>query len=140
VVRGTLGYPFFGEARRFLILCELGRQDEAREVLDTARREVQDDWLRQIFRCLAGELAPDQLIAYIATSDNPEQICEAYYYAGEVSLLVGNRQQARQWFQKAVDTGVELDRDTKVLTPMNEYELAQWRLSKLPASEPDPDQ
>jgi hypothetical protein len=35
-----------------------------------------------------------------------------------------------------VQTGVEFDPDTLLATPMNEYELAQWRLETLPAGVP----
>jgi hypothetical protein len=35
-----------------------------------------------------------------------------------------------------VQTGVAFDPDAALATPMNEYELAQWRLESLPASIP----
>ena len=135
-VRVLLGRPFYSDARHFLILRGQGRQREAQEVLAAALREVQDHWLRQIFRCLAGELGPDELVADGAARDNREQLCEAYYYAGEVCLLLDQPAQARNWFERCVQTGVEFDPDTAPATPMNEYELAEWRLASLFADDP----
>jgi tetratricopeptide (TPR) repeat protein len=133
-VRSLLGRPTFADARRFLILRELGRAEEARRVLDAALRDVQDDWLRQVLRCLAGEFAPEVLVADAKMRDHPEQICEALYYAGELRLLRDDDEAARAFFVRCVQTGLTFDPDTKQLTPMNEFELARWRLdSILPA-------
>ena len=60
-----------------------------------------------------------------------EQLCEACYYAGEVCLLQNRRGEARTFFQRCVQTGLEFDPDATFLTPMNEFELAQWRLESL---------
>jgi tetratricopeptide (TPR) repeat protein len=136
-VHTLLGRPFYSDARAFLILRELGHQQKAEEVLSAALREVENpSWLRQIFRCLAGQLSPDQLVADGTGRNNLEQLCEAYYYAGEVCLLAGDRDAARRWFERCVQTGVEFDPDTSLETPMNEYELAQWRLDTLSREAP----
>ncbi len=131
-VRALVGKPLYSEARRVLILDELGRHSESARVLKAALDEVDKPWLRQIFRCLAGAITPGELAAGGGADLTLEQRCEAYYYAGEVCLRSGELDQARTWFQRCVDTGVEFDLDTAALTPMNEYELAQWRLSTLP--------
>ncbi|MHC4093380.1 MAG: hypothetical protein ACYSVY_24430, partial [Planctomycetota bacterium] len=131
-VRIRLGRPFYSDARQYLILREQGRQREAQEVLGAALREVENpSWLRQIFRCLAGQLTPDELVADAVARNHPEKLCEAYYYAGEVCLLSEEPAEAREWFEQCVQTGVEFDPDTTLGTPMNEYELAQWRLESL---------
>jgi len=131
-VRIRLGRPGYWDARAFLILRELGRQEEAEKVLAAALRDVENpSWLRQVFRCLAGQLAPDELVADALARNNLEWLCEAYYYAGEVCLLSGRQAEARRWFEHCVQTGVEFDPDTELGTPMNEYELAQWRLESL---------
>ncbi|MBU0637327.1 MAG: protein kinase [Planctomycetes bacterium] len=127
------GRPWYSDARAFLILQQLGRPDEAQRILESARREVQEAWLRQILRCLAGQLSPDELVADGRARNNPEQLCEAYYYAGEVHLLMDDRAEAREYFQLCVQTGVEFDPDSGMGTPMNEWELARWRLDTLPA-------
>jgi len=134
-VRRLLGYPFYSDARRYLILWEQGRRHEAREVLAAALRDVENpSWLRQVFRCLAGELNPDELVADGVARNNLEQLCEAYYYAGEACLLAGDRAAACKWFEHCVQTGLDFDPDTAMGTPMNEYELAHWRLESLFAS------
>ena len=132
------GRPWYSDARTALILREQGRDQEAEEVLASALECVGDryPWLRQIFRCLAGELTPEELVA--DARDNHEQRCEACYYAGEACLAAGQTVAARRWFERCVQTGVEFDLDDFPLTPMNEYELAQWRLDSLPAN-PDSD-
>ena len=129
--------PWHSDARAFLILHELDRQPEAQEVLNAALRDVEDDWLRRILRCLAGDTPPPELVADGLARNNPEQLCEAYYYAAEVCLLAGDHDQARKWFEQCVQTGVEFDPDASAETPMNEFELAQWRLDSLFADRTD---
>jgi len=137
-VRIALGRPFYSDARWYLILRQRGEDSEADEVLHAALRDIgpQYPWLRQIFRCLAGELTPEELIADAAGRNDREQLCEAYYYAGEVCLLANQTSEARKWLELCVETGVQFDLDVFSLTPMNEYELAQWRLESLPAAAP----
>ena len=62
---------------------------------------------------------------------NPEHVCEAYYYAGEVCQLNGDTERARTCFQKCVDTNLLFDREELDPDPMNEYHLAVWRLDSL---------
>ena len=135
-VRFRLGFPFYSDARRILILRDQRRDGEADSILALALNAVQDRWLRQIFRCLAGRLSPEELVADAAAHDSLEQLCEAYYYAGEVCRQSGRTNEARRWFEECIKTGVEFDLDTQAATPMNEYELALWRLGSLPRGEP----
>ncbi len=130
-VRNLLGRPSYGDARRSLILHGQGRQREAEEVLAAALRDVREPWLAEIFRCLAGRLTPDELVAAGIARNNPEQLCEAYYYAGETCLLADRPDEARKWFEHCVQTDVRFDPDTAPAVPMNEFELAQWRLESL---------
>jgi len=129
-VRSLLGRPSYGDARRFLILREQNRDREARKVLQAALRDVEEPWLRLVFRCLSGEVTPSALVADATARDNPEHICEAYYYAGEVCLLAHDLEAARTWFERAVQTDLAFDTDAAP-TPMNEHELAGWRLKTL---------
>ena len=94
-------------------------------------------WLRRVFKCLAGELTPEQLVDSPAALNKSEKLCEAYYYAGEACRLQGQLAEAREWFEQCVQTGVEFDPDASPETPMNEYELAQWRLDS-PSTEESP--
>ena len=130
LVRTVRGRPFFSDARLFFILHEVSRPDEAQSVLHTALQDVEDPWLRQIFTCLAGDITPEELVS-AAEQDNLEQMCEAFYYAGEVLLLKGSEDRARELFRQCVDTGVLFDLDAFPLAPMNEHELAQWRINSL---------
>lgn len=125
-----LGYATFANARLFLILRELGRPGEADAALNEARQSIwEDEWLETILRFLAGELTPDELLS-AANPANPEELCEGYYYAGEVCLLDGQVGDALAWFQRCIDTNLDTDPDQD-LEPMSEYELAEWRLSSL---------
>ncbi|UCF35125.1 MAG: protein kinase [Phycisphaerales bacterium] len=135
-MRVLLGRPFYSDARRFFILRELGRDREADAVLATALREVRELWLRQIFRCMAGYVTPDELVAEAVSQGNPEHVCEACYYAGEVSLLEGELVVARNWFERCLQTGMQFDPNAAPAVPMNEYELAEWRLESLPSASP----
>ncbi|UCD75793.1 MAG: protein kinase [Phycisphaerales bacterium] len=134
-------YATYADARLFLILHDMARSDmagrdesEAQRALEEAGRMVEDgldnappgSWLKKIFECFAGEIAPGEL-AGAANPANPEQICEAYFYAGEKCLLDGRIGQACEWFRRCVETGVVFDPDSASLDPMNEYHLALWR-------------
>jgi serine/threonine-protein kinase len=136
-VRSILGYPHYSDARRAIILLELGRKTEARAVLEAARQACRDPWLSTIFACLLGDLSPAELVD-AADPHSPEHVCEAYYYAGEAALWQGDADAAANWFRQAVGTGLVWDADSLMLAPMNEYELAEWRLGTLaePASSP----
>lgn len=131
-VRSLLGKPFFSDVRYIIILHELGRNEEADAHLQQALEEVENpSWLRQIFRCMAGEISPAELVEDGLSRNNLEIMCEACYYAGEVCLLQNKVDEARQWFEKSVETNVVFDPDTAMCTPMNEYELAGWRLNQI---------
>jgi serine/threonine protein kinase len=130
-VRALLGRPSYGDARRYIILQELGRPDEAAKVLAAALQDVGDSWLRQVFRCLAGQLAPEELIAEAAGHNDRKQLCEAYYYAAEACLRAGRADVTRQYLEDCIQTGLQFDPDVRLPVPMNEYELAQWRLDTL---------
>jgi tetratricopeptide (TPR) repeat protein len=127
--RVLLGRPTYAEARLFFILRELGRPHEAKGMLAAARRDVGEPWLARIFRCLAGEIAPEDLVAFAEELGTPEQLCEAYYYAGEMCLLTGRRDDACAFFRQCVQTALDMDPDTAFGTPMNEFVLARWRVT-----------
>jgi len=130
-VREDLGRPYFSDARRYLILRHEDRNQEAQDVIAAALRDVTEDWLRQVLRCLDGQILPEELVAGARARESLESLCEAYYYAGEVSLLAGRMDEACSYFRQCVETGLEFDPDTEIGTPMNEFELAQWRLETL---------
>ncbi len=140
-VRILLGRVSYSDVRSYIILRNLNQDEEAQRLWDAAVRDADQAWIRRILRCLAGKITPEKLVAGPEGRDNPEQLCEAYYYAGEACLLADQKAEARQWFEKCLETGVQFDPDIGQAVPMNEFELAQWRLETLPtdapASQPD---
>jgi tetratricopeptide (TPR) repeat protein len=143
-VRTLLGYAFYVDARLFLVLRDQARHlrqagqvteaavkiREAREALEVGRRRVAaGSWLEKILACLAGELAPEDLVRS-ADPREPEHICEAFYYAAEACLLDDRVDEALAWFRKCVETGLVFDPDSSTLVLINEYHLARWRLEQ----------
>ncbi len=128
-IRPALGRSFYGDARLFVLLCDEGRAEEAAEVLSRAMTDVSpdDDWLKAIFDCLAGKTAPAALLDQALGKRDAERQCEAYYYAGETLRLSGESAAARACFEKCVRTGIAYD-PHRPCEPMNEYDLASWRL------------
>ena len=96
----------------------------AKELRAARRTAMSGSWVKRILDCAAGEHTPEELVR-LADSTDREQVCEAYYYAGEVSLLRGEIEQARQWFRKCVATGLVFDPTTFPPEAMNE-ELHTW--------------
>ncbi len=139
-LRPLSGRPTFADARLYLMLRQQGRAEEAADVLRRAIAESASDdlWLKAIFRCLAGELTADELIADALEKKERARLCEAYYYAGEVFRLRGVPHRARECFERCVQTGVVFD-PNYLSEPMSEYDLAQWRLAQSPRDH-DPQQ
>ncbi|MBU0616079.1 MAG: protein kinase [Planctomycetes bacterium] len=146
--RNVLGRPgrvSYADVRLFLVLHEEGRVlraagrrgeaskafEQARQTLATARRDAdRGSWLETILACLARDSAPEELAAR-ADPHQPEEVCEAFYYAGEVCLLNEQVDEAVEWFRKCAATDLLFDPESESLGPMNEYHLALWRLDTL---------
>ncbi|MCK4341952.1 MAG: protein kinase [Phycisphaerae bacterium] len=104
---------------------------EADDILEEAcRNAMRGSRLQKMLECVAGKIEPEGLTAS-ADPENPEDVCESYYYAGEACLLSRRIDAARQCFQKCVETGLVLDPNSDKLDAMNEYHLARWRLDQL---------
>lgn len=133
--RALVGRVWFTDARLYILLRDEGCTDEAERFLREARHNVMpgETWLSQVLACLAGELTPDALVAEALHDSDPEHICEAYYYAGEVFRLAGNPARAALCFEECRRTGLRFD-PSAVPAPMCEYALAGWRLRCLAAS------
>lgn len=124
-----LGRTSYANARSFLILLEMGRTDEARQELSRSRRTVRDDpWLETVLAFLSGDVTAEELLAGVE-ADDLKRRCEAYYYIGEMHRLEGRDEEAGEWFQRCLDTGLKVDPDS-ILEPMSEYELSEWRLGR----------
>jgi serine/threonine protein kinase/tetratricopeptide (TPR) repeat protein len=117
-----------------------GDVEAARSTRDRAAAELRATresftggiWLKRILDAVAGELAPGDLVGFADSSD-PAQLCEAYYYAGEICLLQRRGNEARSWFRKCIETGVVFDPLSFPPIPMNEFHLARHRLAALGA-------
>jgi tetratricopeptide (TPR) repeat protein len=151
------GSSSYAAARMFLALHEQAREleqanrhadarqarDEANNTLETARAGAPaGSWEAKILECLAGERTPQQL-ADAAGSGRLTHVCEACYYAGEVCLLHGDSDAARQWFRLCVDTDLPLAPGSFPPDPMNEFHLAKGRLKQLSVGDsaaPSPNQ
>lgn len=126
--RRLMTHATYADVRLYLLLRDLGREAEAADALARARPpDPADNWLGTIHASLAGEITPQELVA-AADLANPMQVCEAYYYAGELERLDGRHSQANEYFHLCVGTGFEVDRRSDRVDPMSEYELARWRL------------
>jgi tetratricopeptide (TPR) repeat protein len=127
----ALAHPNFGNARLCILLHEVGRPDEAEASLAEVRRdETADPWLRTVFDCLAGEIAPAELAAIAERDGGSVRLCEAYYYAGEAALLTGFVDEAKMWFEKCVENGLPVH-SVDPTESFSEFELAHWRLGKM---------
>jgi tetratricopeptide (TPR) repeat protein len=144
-VLGRPGRVSYADVRLFLVLHEegrvleaAGRRGEARQAFEQAgatlaagrRGADRESWLETIFDCLAGAITPTELVGR-ADQRRVGEVCEGYYYAGEVCLLNGRIEEAVEWFRRCSSTALIFDPDSESLGPMNEYHLALWRLDTL---------
>lgn len=135
----------YAGARLFLVLREqarLARQAGAARRAAASDREADEilaaglqaacpgSWMEKILQCLRRKLTPAELAA-AADPNQPEQVCEACYYAGEVCLSDDDVDGARGWFRRCVQTNLLFTPGEYGRAPMNEYHLAAWRLDQL---------
>jgi len=97
--------------RIWLIRSRLGeREDATKELAQYLSSRPQNDWYSKNAKFLVGQLSESEYFQ-AAQSTIPktqtEQSCEAWFYAGTVRLLDGDRKTAAAYFQKCLDTGVK---------------------------------
>jgi lipoprotein NlpI len=103
---------------RFLALGHLA-QDGATELRGNAARLTTRNWPYPVIEYYLG----DRTLAHMrAAAGNPDDKCEAEFYAGEWQLVHGNSSDARAALQTAVDT---------CPTYFNEYDAALAELKRL---------
>ncbi len=86
---------------QYLSLKSLGKHDEAQKLLeDFAMGFRGEGWERSVFRYHQGKLSETELIS---RAKEKSQQCEAYFYIGSQYLLKGEKQKAREYFQKTMD-------------------------------------
>ena len=113
----------------------MGRLDDAEVALAEARRSAKaEPWIQSILACLGGDLSRNELVRIAETSGDPVHVCEAYYYAGERTLLNGAVEDSREWFEKCLGTGVTYEAGD-YLGSISEIELAEWRLDQVQSAQ-----
>ncbi|MHC4089428.1 MAG: tetratricopeptide repeat protein [Planctomycetota bacterium] len=123
--------PFWTPARRFFILQEQNRVEEARQHLQQAYARIsQADWLAQVFEYLLQRRSPESLLAL---ADTDAKRCEANYYIAECRFQGGDVEGARQFYESCLATGIDRYVIPEEVTPSSEYELSEWRLTGLSA-------
>lgn len=84
--------------------------DELKEYLLTRTIGKPGDWPSTIARFLTGEVSESDFLK-AADSDDVKQMrnqkCEAYFYAGNLRLLDGDKSTAADYFKKCLETGAK---------------------------------
>ena len=107
---------------KHLFLQELGRHSETKQFLDfRAKRFDSEDWEAYLFRYHQDTVTQSQLLS---KASNSGERCEAYFYIGYQYLLNGDNEKAREYFQKTIETKVDM---------YYEYTAARARLKQLDA-------
>ncbi len=106
-----------------LVYLDVGRTEDADAAFEAAeRKQGSEEWYGRVARCLRGDLSADDLVATAA--EEPGEACEAYYYAAEAFARDGERERARDSFEKCVSTCEDAGRRRYY-----EYRWARWRLN-----------
>jgi lipoprotein NlpI len=117
----------WSDARRFCILAELGRQQEAQRHLEQVYAQVAENaWLARVLEYLLDRRSAESLLKL---ADTPEKKCEATYYIAERKLRQGDLEEARRYYEACLATGVDRFIIPGEVTPSSEYELSEWRLA-----------
>jgi len=102
----------FPRSSIWLVRAHLGEKEPATKELQAYLQNRQagqpDDWPLQVARFLAGQLTEPALFKAAENPDQrtaTEQLCSAYFYAGEKHLIGGDKAAATQYFEKCVTTG-----------------------------------
>lgn len=124
--------------REAIILGALGRSDLSRTLLDSLRASSvrrADSLLVMIIDCISGKKTPTEMIDSVREDrlhpNRLKNLCEAYFYAGMASRPSQDIEQARDYFQRCLDTRLEVDPEPATGDPMSEFELAEWQLNML---------
>ena len=98
----------------WLVRARLGERDaatkELRDYLDQRKTGKPDDWLAQMSRFLAGQLTEADFLKAADSADkrkDTEQHCGAWFYAGTVRLIAGDKAAAKDYFEKCLATGAK---------------------------------
>lgn len=100
----------YARIRMSLIRRRLGEPDDLAAYLERrpSRNEPDDAWVVHLLRFVSGRTGEVDFLehAYLDEKSMRSRLCQAWYYAGTLRLLAGNRPGATLYFQKCVDTDV----------------------------------
>lgn len=106
---GEKDYPMI---RIWLIRARLGERDAAtRELAEYLKGRKVAEWPKKIMRLLIGELPEDDFLKEAESRDaktDLEQKCEAYFYVGAHRLIDGDKDKAKEYFQKCLETDLKI--------------------------------
>jgi len=106
-----------------LAYLDVGRSAEADACLEVAKGKTEPGrWEEKFVRCVSLDLLPDTLVEL---AEGSSEKCEAYYYAGEAFIRLGEQESAQRAFEKCL----EKCRSSRK-TGFNEYRWAKWRLDQ----------
>ena len=100
--------PMDTYAAFWLQLARLRAGQAAARLKAEAQRLDSDAWPAPIVRLFVGAATPEQVIAAARHPDpkqEREQLCQAYFYAGQRALLQGDKAEAAGRFRAALGTG-----------------------------------
>lgn len=110
-------------AALWLYLTAQGNRESPAAAVKPYLAQTQGDWPRPVLDFLMGNASWGQALEKAKDGQkDPSRLCELYYYAGEQALLEGRTQEAIDYFNKSVGTGV---------VEFNEYVLSMRRLAQL---------
>ncbi len=81
--------------------------DELKEYLRARTTGKSDDWLSTIERFLIGDVSEGNFLKAADNGDEkyfPDRKCEAYFYAGTIRLIDGDKSVAADYFTKCLET------------------------------------
>lgn len=112
-----------GYATIWLFLAAKRNNEDAQAAVKPYLAANKSDWPHPVLQYLIGAGSWDQALKGAQEDeDDPSRLCELYFYAGEKSLIEGQYAQARDFFNKSLNTGV---------VEYNEYLMSQRSLRLL---------
>lgn len=115
-----------GYATIWLFLAAKRNNEDAQAAVKPYLAANKSDWPHPVLQYLIGTGTWDQALKSAQEEeDDPSRLCELYFYAGEKSLIEGQYAQARDFFNKSLNTGV---------VEYNEYLMSQRSLRLLKES------
>jgi lipoprotein NlpI len=88
---------------RWLVAARRGQREAAdRELAPTAQTRDPGEWLSYVAAYLIGSLDEEK---FLSAASDPELVCSAFFFAGSKRLVDGDRERARELFERARSAG-----------------------------------